>query len=96
MEDFMYSVLTLISRLIDFYSLIIFASVIMSWLVAFDIVNIRNRFVYNVAQFINQMTEPLFRQIRRVLPPIGGLDLSPIIVIFGLWFIRDLLWEIFG
>ncbi len=91
----MISLLTLISQLISLYIWVIILSVILSWLIAFDIINIRNKYVYAFANALNRLTEPVFAPIRRVLPPLGGLDLSPLIVLFGLWFIRNLMWEIF-
>jgi len=91
----MYSVLMLIDRMIDIYVWVIILSAVLSWLVAFDIVNMRNRFVYLVGDALNRITEPAYRPIRRFLPDMGGLDLSPLIVILGLWFLRDLMWELF-
>ena len=91
----MYSVLMLIDRIIDIYVWVIILSAVLSWLVAFDIVNMRNRFVYLVGDAFNRITEPVYRPIRRFLPDMGGLDLSPLIVILGLWFLRDLMWELF-
>ena len=91
----MYSVLMLIDRIIDIYVWVIILSAVLSWLVAFDIVNMRNRFVYLVGVALNRITEPVYRPIRRFLPDMGGLDLSPLIVILGLWFLRDLMWELF-
>ena len=91
----MYSVLMLIDRIIDVYVWVIILSAVLSWLVAFDIVNMRNRFVYLVGDALNRITEPVYRPIRRFLPDMGGLDLSPLIVILGLWFLRDLMWELF-
>lgn len=91
----MYSVLMLIDRIIDIYVWVIILSAVLSWLVAFDIINMRNRFVYLVGDALNRITEPVYRPIRRLLPDMGGLDLSPLIVILGLWFLRDLMWELF-
>ena len=91
----MYSVLMLIDRIIDIYVWVIILSAVLSWLVAFGIVNMRNRFVYLVGDALNRVTEPVYRPIRRFLPDMGGLDLSPLIVILGLWFLRDLMWELF-
>ena len=91
----MYSVLMLIDRIIDIYVWVIILSAVLSWLVAFDIVNMRNRFVYLVGNALNRITEPVYRPIRRFLPDMGGLDLSPLILILGLWFLRDLMWELF-
>ena len=91
----MYSVLMLIDRIIDIYVWVIILSAVLSWLVAFDIVNMRNRFVYLVGDALNRITEPVYRPIRRFLPDMGGLDLSPLIVILSLWFLRDFMWELF-
>ena len=91
----MYSVLILIDRIIDIYVWVIILSAVLSWLVAFDIVNMRNRFVYLVGDTLNRFTEPVYRPVRRFLPDMGGLDLSPLIVILGLWFLRDIMWELF-
>lgn len=87
----MNSLLTLISQFIDLYIWVIFASVIMSWLIAFNVINIKNRYVYALANALNRMTEPVFSYVRGFLPSMGGLDLSPIIVIFGLIFVRNLM-----
>ena len=57
------------------------ASAILSWLVAFDVINLRNRFVYNVARFLDAVTRPVLRPFQRIIPPLGGVDISPIIVI---------------
>ena len=91
----MYSVLMLIDRIIDLYVWVIIVSAVLSWLVAFDVVNMRNRFVYLVGNTLNRLTEPVYRPVRRFLPDMGGLDLSPLIVILGLWFLRDIMWELF-
>jgi YggT family protein len=92
----MFALLKLISSIITLYIYIVIAGAVMSWLIAFNVVNINNRFVYSFAQALNSLTEPVYRQIRKVIPTMGGLDLSPVIVIFGLIFLRDLMWEIFG
>jgi len=91
----MLSLLNLISQLITLYIWVVIAGAVMSWLIAFNVVNIRNRFIYAFANALNALTEPLYRPIRRILPPMGGLDLSPIIVIFALLFLRNLMWEYF-
>ena len=91
----MYSVLMLIDRIIDLYVWVIILSAVLSWLVAFDVVNMLNRFVYLVGDTLNRLTEPVYRPVRRFLPDMGGLDLSPLIVILGLWFLRDIMWELF-
>ena len=90
------ALLTLISKLIEFYIWIVIASAVLSWLVAFDVVNMRNRFVFMIGDVLNRLTEPVYVRIRRFLPDMGGLDLSPLIVIFGLIFLRNLMWEMLG
>jgi len=69
---------------IDVYTVIIIASAIMSWLVAFQVVNPRNQFVYQVGYALHRMTEPALRPIRQFLPNLGGIDISPIILLIGL------------
>ena len=59
----------------------IIISAILSWLVAFDVINLRNRFVYNVAHFLDAVTRPVLRPVQRFIPPLGGVDISPIIVL---------------
>jgi YggT family protein len=59
----------------------IIISAILSWLVAFDVINLRNRFVYNVSRFLDAVTRPVLAPVQRIIPPLGGVDISPIIVI---------------
>ncbi len=59
----------------------IILNALLSWLVAFDVVNLRNRFVYNVAHFLEAVTRPVMRPFQKIIPPLGGVDISPIIVI---------------
>ncbi|MGC6512297.1 MAG: YggT family protein [Parvibaculales bacterium] len=92
----MQSLLILISQIIELYIWVVIASVIMSWLIGFNVINIRNRFVYNLSHIINRLTEPAYQQVRQLIPPIGGLDLSPIVIIFALTFLRNLMWETLG
>ena len=92
----MVALLTLISQLIEFYIWIIIASAVLSWLVAFEVINMRNRFVYLIGYALNRLTEPAYRRIRRFLPDMGGIDLSPLVLIFGLIFLRNLMWELLG
>ncbi len=89
----MNSLVILISTLIDLYMYVLIASAILSWLVAFNVINTRNRFVYAVGDFLYRITEPALAPIRRILPNLGGIDLSPVVLILLLIFIRNLLWE---
>jgi len=92
----MLALLTLLSQIIELYIWIIIASAVLSWLVAFDVVNMRNRYVYLIGDALNRLTEPAYRRIRQFLPDMGGIDLSPIVLILGLMFLRNLLWEVLG
>ena len=90
----MYAFLNLVSNLISLFIWVLIISAVMSWLIAFKVVNTSNRFVYTVADFLYRVTEPALRPLRRILPNLGGIDISPIILILLLWFARDLLWEL--
>ena len=89
----MVSLALLIDWVIQIYIWILIASAILSWLVTFDVVNRRNPVVSKIGQFLYRVTEPVLRPIRRVVPLIAGVDLSPLIVILLLWFLRNLLFE---
>jgi YggT family protein len=92
----MYAFLNLVSTVIQIYIWLLIAQAVLSWLVAFGIVNRYNRVVATIGDFLWRITEPLLRPIRRVLPDLGGIDISPIILILLLWFLRNLLFEYFA
>ena len=73
---------------IDLYIWVVIAGAILSWLIAFNVVNTQNRFVYSVADMLYRITDPALRPIRRVLPNLGGIDISPVILIFIIIFLR--------
>lgn len=75
--------------ILDFYIWVLITGAILSWLVAFNILNTHNRLVQVVGDFIFRITEPLLRPIRRVVPMMGGLDLSPLILIFIIIFLQS-------
>jgi YggT family protein len=78
-----------IYAILDFYIWIIIIGAVLSWLVAFNILNTTNRFVRAVGEMIERLTEPCLRPIRRIISPIGGLDLSPLILIFIIYFLQS-------
>ena len=86
----MLAALNLFNNVIEFFLWAIILSVIMSWLVGFNIVNINNKFIYILADFLNRLTEPFLSPIRRILPYLGGIDLSPVVLILLLIFLKDL------
>ena len=83
----------LVLTALDLYMWIVIIGVILSWLVAFKVVNTQNRFVYLAGDFLHRVTEPALRPIRRFLPTLGGIDLSPIVLILLLFFAKSLLFE---
>lgn len=89
----MLSLISLILTIIQLYIWIIIAAAVLSWLIAFNVVNTQNRFVYMVADTLNKLTEPVLRPIRNFLPNLGGIDISPIVVILLLIFVQNLIIE---
>lgn len=84
-------ILKLLLTVIDLYVWIVVIGVILNWLTAFNVVNTSNRFVYMVGDFIYRITEPLLGRIRKILPVLGGFDLSPIALILSLMLLQDVL-----
>ena len=70
---------------------IIIIQVVMSWLINFNVINVRQPFVYQVWQGLDRLTRPIYQPIRRMLPDLGGIDLAPLIVLLGIYFIRVLI-----
>lgn len=85
----------LLMNIITLYTFIVFAWVVVSWLQALGIVNIRNPLMYNIVRGLGALVEPVIRPIQRILPSFAGLDFSPIILLLGLYFIRDLIKNIY-
>ncbi|HKX63824.1 MAG TPA: YggT family protein [Rhizomicrobium sp.] len=78
----------LLIAVLDIYKWVVIAAVIVSWLTTFNVINSHNNFVRSLLHILYVLTEPVFRPIRRIIPPIGGLDLSPIIVFLIIWFLQ--------
>lgn len=87
----MNALIILISTLISLYMWAIIIRVILGWLIQFNVVNSRSPFVYMVGNLLHRVTEPVLFNIRRLLPDMGGLDLSPILAILALVFLQNLL-----
>ena len=88
-------ILWLVHTVIDIYFWIILAMVVMSWLIAFGIINRSNPYVRQIGYALDRLTEPLLRPIRRVLPDLGGIDISPIVLLIGLQFLGILVDNVF-
>ena len=76
---------------LDLYWWVVIGSAILSWLVAFNVVNTSNRLVYTIGDFLWRITEPALRPIRRVLPNLGGIDISPVVLLLAIFFVKQLL-----
>ncbi len=92
----MKSVLILIDSAVNIYLWILVINVILSWLVAFNILNTSNRLVYSILDVTYRLTDPLLRPIRNFLPNLGSIDISPIVLILLIIFIRNLIFEFFA
>ena len=90
----MNSILSLINDIVNLYIWILVINAILSWLVAFNILNTGNRFVYSVLEVSYKLTNPALNLIRRYLPNLGSIDISPVILILGLNFLRNFIIEI--
>ena len=84
----MIAIFYLVLQILKLYSYIVIANVIISWLVAFNVLNTQNRFVYSVLELTYRLTEPFLNKIRRFLPNLGTLYISPIILLLLIWFIE--------
>jgi YggT family protein len=78
----------LLIQILEIYKWVVILAVIVTWLTAFNVINVHNNFVRTVLRILMALTEPVFRQIRKVIPPIAGLDLSPIVVFLLIWFLQ--------
>ena len=89
----MNSLILLILTVLDIYTWIVIAAVVMSWLVAFNVINFNNQFVRQINYVLHRLTEPLLGPIRRFLPDLGGIDISPVVLLLGLFFVKNLIIE---
>ena len=89
----MNSLLYLIIQIINLFEFVLIVYIILTWLVNFNIIKTGNRFVYSIMDISSRLCEPSLNFVRRYLPSFGGIDLSPIVVFLGLWFIKSLLIE---
>ena len=90
----MKSIFLLVDSVINIYIWLIIINVILSWLVSFNVLNTQNRFVFAVLNATHQLTDPVLNKIRRFIPNLGSIDISPVVLILLLVFIRNLLFEL--
>ncbi|WP_010141265.1 YggT family protein [Oceanicola sp. S124] len=84
----MQSLLMILDLILSVVWFFVIAHVIMSWLISFQVLNVRQQFVAQIWYGLNRLLEPMYAPIRRILPPMGGLDLAPLIVLLGIMVIR--------
>ncbi|WP_296817696.1 YggT family protein [Brevundimonas sp.] len=82
------AILWLVNQILNLMVIFIIAAAVMSWLVAFNVLNPRNRLVYAIGSFLEAVTQPLLAPFRRIIPPLGGIDISPIVVLLLLRFVQ--------
>jgi YggT family protein len=92
METLMLALFQTIDLALNLYTWVLIGSAIFSWLYAFNVINSSNQFVNAIGTFLYNVTEPVLRPIRRVMPNLGGIDISPIIVLLIIFFLRSFLW----
>ena len=92
----MKSIFILLDSIITIYLWIIIVNAVLSWLVAFNILNTQNRFVFSVLDATYKLTDPALNKIRRFIPTFGSIDISPVILILILMFLRNIVFEIFA
>ena len=84
----MIAIFYLLLQILKIYSYVVIANVIVSWLIAFNILNTQNRFVYSILELTYKLTDPILNKIRKFLPNLGTLDISPVILLLLIWFIE--------
>ena len=84
----MIAIFYLVLQILKIYTYVVIANVAISWLIAFNILNTSNRFVYSILEFTYRLTDPFLNRIRRFLPNLGAFDISPIILLLLIWFIE--------
>ena len=84
----MIAIFYLVLQILKLYSYVVIANVIVSWLIAFNVLNTQNRFVYSILELSYRLTDPILKKIRRFIPNLGSLDISPIILLLLIWFIE--------
>ena len=84
----MIAIFYLVLQILKIYTYVVIAHVVISWLVAFNVLNTQNRFVFSILEFTYRLTDPFLNKIRRYLPNLGAFDISPIVLLLLIWFIE--------
>ena len=89
----MYSIFNLIYYVLELYKWCLIIYIVISWLISFNVINSYNQFVSVVMGFLSRIIEPAMAPIRRFVPIVGGLDLSPLVLFLAIWLVQSLMWE---
>ena len=92
----MIAIFYLVLQILKIYTYVVIANVVISWLVAFNVLNTQNRFVFSILDTTYKLTDPALSKIRRFIPMFGSIDISPVILILLLMFLRNIIFEIFA
>lgn len=87
----MYTLIYLIDIIFKLYIFVIIAQVAVSWLIAFEVINTNNQQARNLVELLNKLTDPVYKPLRKYIPPIGGIDITPIIVLIGLQILKQII-----
>lgn len=82
----------LMIRLLDIFFWVVILSVVVSWLVVFGVLNVRNKWIYKFCITLDKITNPLVLRLRKIIPPVGGIDLTPMVIIIGIYIIQRILY----
>ena len=85
----------LLNQILEIYSFIIIAAIIVSWLITFNVLSMSHDFTRKLVSVLGRLTDPVLRPVQRVVPSIGGIDISPIIVIFGIIILQNIIFRLF-
>lgn len=91
----MYVIGQLLMFLLNVFYWVIIIQVVLSWLITFEVINIRNQQAANFVRLIDRITDPVYKPLRRFIPPIAGIDITPIVVIFAIFLLKSLVASIF-
>ena len=92
----MFLIAQLLTTVINIVIFLIFAQIVVFWLVAFEVLKVNNFQARHLVETMNRFAEKLYRPVRRVIPPIAGIDLSPVVVIIGLQVLQSIIWQVLG
>ena len=84
----MIAIFYVVLQILKLYSYVVIANVLISWLIAFNVLNTQNRFVYSILELTYRLTDPILYRIRRFLPNLGSLDISPVLLLVLIWFLQ--------